>query len=363
MYGVYAPVYCPAGVAAFGRDTESSQAGLERAGGLPRRSALPRLLPRHRLRPAPGVHRSRTSTRRASAIYTGFKYYAITHAQAARQVGLRPGRGARQAPGSTRRTSSATARSRSRRWPRDMDRPPLVVAPTTPSCSATGGSRARMFLDDLFRQLHFDRTTRRDHHARASTSIATRPTRWRRRACRLGRQGLQRVVVNETNAWIYRHLHEAGRAHGRAGAPLPERQRPRAPRAQPGRARAPAGPIERLGIHHEDRHDGVLCDPPHQRAHRPVHPPLRGPARAPASTSRSLSRSSRRTTSSPTSTIASTRLESRRCSGECSPTGRSGPLHVSMAAGRRQRARTVQTRAGSVCPGGRLGTGPRGLKI
>ena len=38
-------------------------------------------------------------------------------------------------------------------------------ARTTPSSTATGGSRARMFLDDLFRQLHYDQDVDRDDHA------------------------------------------------------------------------------------------------------------------------------------------------------------------------------------------------------
>ena len=95
VYGVYAPLYCPSGVAAFGRDMESSRAGVERQGRLPGRSALPRLLSRHRLRPAARLHQAVHPPRRASRLHR--HQVPRDHAQpAARQVGVRPGHRARQ---------------------------------------------------------------------------------------------------------------------------------------------------------------------------------------------------------------------------------------------------------------------------
>ena len=61
------------------RDTESSEQVWSAKEGYPGDPALPRLLSRHRLRPAHGLHRARTSTRKGIRMYTGIKYHAITH--------------------------------------------------------------------------------------------------------------------------------------------------------------------------------------------------------------------------------------------------------------------------------------------
>ena len=103
----------------------------------------------------------------------------------------------------------------------------------------------------------------------ATTWSATPPTRWRRPAPRRGgSRATTSTGCNETNAWIYRHLHVAAERMVGAGAP-----QSRAPtgleraRAQPGGARADAGAVERLGLHHDDRHDRPLRDAARQRAH------------------------------------------------------------------------------------------------
>ena len=84
----YAPLYCRSGVAAFGRDPESSEQVWSAQGGLPGRPALPRLLPRHRLRPADGLHRPVRAPRGAPHVHR--HQVPRDHArQAARQVGLR----------------------------------------------------------------------------------------------------------------------------------------------------------------------------------------------------------------------------------------------------------------------------------
>ncbi len=116
-YGVYAPIYCTSGVAAFGRDIESSQQVWSAQGRLPRRQALPRLLPRHRLRPADGLHRPVRPSRRAPHLHR--HQVPRDHPRpAARQVGLRSRHRARQGRPARDRTSATTACSRSARCAR-----------------------------------------------------------------------------------------------------------------------------------------------------------------------------------------------------------------------------------------------------
>ena len=225
VFGVYAPVYCPTGVAAFGRDTESSRAGVERQGGLPRRSALPRLLPRHRLRPAARLHRPVHPPGGASAIYTGFKYHAITHDKLHDKwvydpdVARGTGRPAR------RRTSAATARSRCER----------LAAQHGPAADRREPVRRRAVRPLVVRGAALPRTTssasctstrtssRRSRPA--TTWSATPPTRWRRPAPRPGgSRATASTGCNESNAWIYRHLHVAAERMVGAGAAQPARR-------------------------------------------------------------------------------------------------------------------------------------------
>ena len=95
VHGVYAPLYCPSGVAAFGRDMESSEQVWSAKEGYPGDRALPRLLPRHRLRPAARLHRAVHPPRRPPRVH-GHQVPRDHARPAARQVGLRPGHRARQ---------------------------------------------------------------------------------------------------------------------------------------------------------------------------------------------------------------------------------------------------------------------------
>ena len=90
-----------------------------------------------------------------------------------------------------------------------MDRPPLIVAPTTPSCSATGGSKGRSGSTSC--SASSATTSRPSRRSRCrSISTATRriqvsqPTMssW-------GYKGYTEVWLEGSNDWIYRHLHEA----------------------------------------------------------------------------------------------------------------------------------------------------------
>jgi 1,4-alpha-glucan branching enzyme len=116
-----------------------------------------------------------------------------------------------------------------------MDRPPLIVAPFDAELFGHWWFEGVQFLDDLFRQMHFDQ--KRDDPAvepitvsgyldrHAKNQVAT-PS-----ASSWGAKGFNEYWLNESNAWVYRHLHEAAErmvALARrfaAGAPGPIEER------------------------------------------------------------------------------------------------------------------------------------------
>ena len=223
VYGAYAPIYCPSGVAAFGRDIESSRAGLERQGGLPRRQALPRLLPRHRLRPADGLHRAVRPSRGSPDLHR--HQVPRDHPRpAARQVGLRSRTSRAARPACTPRTSAATARSRCSGCAASMDRPPMIVSPYDAELYGHWWYEGPIFLGDLFRQLHFDQNDIEtitpgdylDRHADQPGGDAVRVV--------VGRQGLQRVLAQRDQRLDLPPPARRGRAHGGAGAAAPGRR-------------------------------------------------------------------------------------------------------------------------------------------
>jgi 1,4-alpha-glucan branching enzyme len=91
-----------------------------------------------------------------------------------------------------------------------MDRPPIVVSPYDAELYGHWWYEGPQFLDDVFRQLHFDQDTVEpispgDYLDRHPTNQVVTPSlsSW-------GRSGYGEYWCNESNAWIYRHLHVAG---------------------------------------------------------------------------------------------------------------------------------------------------------
>ncbi len=98
----------------------------------------------------------------------------------------------------------------------------------------------------------------------------------------------------------------------------------RAARPQPGGARAAAGAVVRLGLHHEDRHHGRVRHPADQGARAPLHPAPRPAPRRSRSTRAGWPTSSRRTTSSRRSTTGCT-SRGRRPARRAAAAGRGRP--------------------------------------
>jgi len=208
VHGVYAPIYCPSGVAAFARDVESSQQVWSAREGYPGDPHYRDFyrdigfdLPMEYI--APYVHPE------GHRLYTGIKYHAITHAQLhdkwvydpalARE---RAGQHAEHFRLGRQRQVAALAGS--------MDRPPMIVSPYDAELYGHWWFEGPVFLGDLFRQLHHDQgdletITPGDYLERHPTNqVATPcPSSW-------GHQGYNTYWLNESNAWVYRHLHRAG---------------------------------------------------------------------------------------------------------------------------------------------------------
>ena len=268
VYGVYAPIACESGVAAFGRDPDSSKQVWSARRGLPRRSLVPRLLPRHRLRPRLRVRAPLPAADRAARPH-----------RASSTTGS-PGRPTRRSPTSPTGPASAgrrrtrahfvDARLRQVEWlgAHDGPRRRSSSAPTTPSSSATGGSRARSGSSVVLRRL-------------GATPGLTAP---RRRATTSDAQPAVQRATPAASTWgMRRATTRSGSAAGTTGytgtctppadrlhAPLPalpERRRAHAARAHPGAARAAPRAGERLGLHDVARDDGASTPTRRTRDH------------------------------------------------------------------------------------------------
>jgi 1,4-alpha-glucan branching enzyme len=207
VYGAYAPLYCRSGVAAFGRDPESSHQVWSAREGYPGDRHYRDFyrdigfdLPLDYIGPYvhPDGHRT----------YTGIKYHAITHEHLHDKWVYDPdvarGRAGEHA------THFRTMRQRQvERLAGAMDRPPLVISPYDAELFGHWWYEGPIFLGDLFRQLHYDQDaveaiTPGDYLERHPTDQVATPS-----ASSWGYRGYGEFWIDESNAWIYRHLHVA----------------------------------------------------------------------------------------------------------------------------------------------------------
>jgi 1,4-alpha-glucan branching enzyme len=207
VYGVYAPLYCPSGVAAFGRDTESSQQVWSAKEGYPGDPLYRDFyrdigfdLPMEYI--GPHVHPE------GIRLYTGFKYHAITHGQLHDKWVYDPA-AARARVGLHASHFRGNREKQLQGLASQMDRPPIVVSPYDAELYGHWWFEGPLFLNDLFRQLHFDQRTVAtitpgDYLERHPTSQTATPclSSW-------GHKGYGEFWCNESNAWTYRHVHVA----------------------------------------------------------------------------------------------------------------------------------------------------------
>ncbi len=210
VYGVYAPIFCPTGVAAFGRDVESSKQVWSAEEGYPGDGAyrdfyrdvgydLDLDYVRRYIHPD-GIRHA-----------TGFKYYRITE----RRLPLHE-----KAPYDPHAAWERAAQhagnflfNRERQiefLAGKMDRPPVIVAPYDAELFGHWWFEGPLFLDLLFRKMQYDQAdvapiTPSEYLARRPTNQVATPctSSW-------GYRGYAEVWLNGSNDWVPRHLHKMG---------------------------------------------------------------------------------------------------------------------------------------------------------
>ncbi len=209
-YGVYAPVYCPSGVAAFARDVESSKQVWSAQEGYPGDGAYRDYyrdvgydLDVDYLRPY--IHPD------GLRHYTGYKYFRITD----RRVSL--DRKAPYDPDVARERAAQHAgnflfnRERQIEFLASrMDRPPVVVAPYDAELFGHWWFEGPLFLEMLFRKMQHDQEIVAP--ATPSEVLAMNPANQVATPCTSswGYKGYAEVWLNGSNDWVYRHLHKMG---------------------------------------------------------------------------------------------------------------------------------------------------------
>jgi len=207
LYGVYAPVHCPSGVAAFGRDFESSMQVWSAQHGYP---GDPVYRDFYRdigfdldagyiepFLPQAGVR-----------TFTGVKYYAITHGK------LHDKRPYDPAAASARAAEHAgnfmfNRERQVEHLRRRMDRKPIVVAPFDAELFGHWWYEGPTFLEMLFRKMQYDQDTIAPvtpigYLCEYPTNQVATPSlsSW-------GYKGYGEYWCNGANAWMYPHLHVA----------------------------------------------------------------------------------------------------------------------------------------------------------
>jgi len=204
-YGPYAPVVCPSGVAAFGRDLESSKSVWSAEEGYPGDAVYREFyrdigfdLDYDYLRPYIGGAGVR--------VHTGLKYYRIT------------GKTDHKEPyDPDRALEKAAAHAGNFMFNREkqiehlrgmMDRQPLIVSPYDTELYGHWWFEGPDWLECLARKVHFDQKvfqliTPSDYLARYPRNQVVQPamSSW-------GYQGYNEVWLNGSNDWVYRHLHK-----------------------------------------------------------------------------------------------------------------------------------------------------------
>lgn len=205
-YGIFAPIYCPTGVAAFGRDIESSKQVWSADEGYPGDFDYREFyrdigydLDYEYIKPY--IHPS------GIRVHTGIKYYRIT------------GRTEHKEPYVPQRAREKAAihagnfmfnrEHQIKHLAQYMDRPPIIVAPYDAELFGHWWFEGPLFLENLIRKIHYEQdivelVTPSDYLRRFPCNQVARPC-----ASSWGNKGYNEVWLCQANDWIYRHLHWA----------------------------------------------------------------------------------------------------------------------------------------------------------
>ena len=205
-YGVYAPLACPNGTVAFGRDPASSRQVWSAAEGYPGD-------PDYR-----EFHRDIGFELDAQALApyrkeghppcaTGIKYHRVTGRRGEPKRPYRPDRARQKAAQHAVHFLRERERQAAQLTPH-MDRPALILSPYDAELFGHWWFEGPQWLDSLIRRIH-----EQDRLALITPSdyLRTQPVLQRATpsASSWGERGYSRYWLNEHNAWIYPHLHKA----------------------------------------------------------------------------------------------------------------------------------------------------------
>jgi len=207
-YSVYAPVYCPSGVAAFGRDWESSKQVWSSKEGYPGDIDYREYyrdigweLDYDYIKPYVHPDGFRTNT--------GIKYWRITGDTESKEP-YRPDAAREKAA----RHAGNFMFNRERQIEHQaglMDRRPIVVAPYDAELFGHWWYEGPQFIDFLMRKIHFDQRTLRtvtpsEYLAEYPVNMLAVPSEssW-------GYKGYAEYWLEGSNDWIWRHMHAQGK--------------------------------------------------------------------------------------------------------------------------------------------------------
>lgn len=205
-YGVFAPIYCPSGVAAFGRDAESSKQVWSADEGYPGdfdyRDFYRDIgfdLDYDYIRPY--IHSS------GIRIHTGIKYHRITGRSGYKELYNR--RAALEKAAIHAGNFMFNRERQIEYLARFFDRPPIVVAPYDAELFGHWWFEGPEWLDFLIRKITFDQKTIElitpgDYLSMFKRNQVSTPP-----MCSWGYKGYNEVWLNGANDWIYPHLHMA----------------------------------------------------------------------------------------------------------------------------------------------------------
>lgn len=217
-YGTYSPLLTPSGVAAFGRDEESSKQVWSKTEGYPGDFSYRDFyrdigfdLPLDYI--GPFIHPD------GIRIHTGFKYYSIT------------GKTDHKEPYNIQKAAhKVTEHAGNFMFNREkqieylageLDRPPVVVAPYDAELFGHWWYEGPAWLEDLFRKVHYDQDVFRPITPSEYLALNLPLQEAEPSASSWGNKGYHDVWLNRANDWTYRHLHIAAERMSKASADFP----------------------------------------------------------------------------------------------------------------------------------------------
>ena len=205
-FGVFAPIFCPTGVAAFGRDIESSKQVWSKDEGYPGDGIYREFyrdigydLDFEYIKPY--IHPD------GIRIHTGIKYYRITGKTHDKLV-YDP-RLADQMAATHAGNFMYNRELQVEHLTTLMDRPPIIVAPYDAELYGHWWYEGPLWLNYLIRKMAYDQETVKlitpgDYLKMFPCNQVSTPC-----ASTWGNKGYNEVWLNTANDWIYRHLHVA----------------------------------------------------------------------------------------------------------------------------------------------------------